>query len=494
MFFVLLCLFTVQHVYAQEDFNDIRNDYWAKESIDYLSDSEIINGYSDGSFKPNQTITRIQTAIMITKALDLDTTNLPSIDYKDVSEDMTGYKSIAAVTKEGIFSGSNGQFMPYKPLTRAEMAVVLTSMYEIDSTWEEDFTDISSNHWAYHAIETIADYGITTGYPDKTFRPNNPTTRAQFSVFMHNVLENEAFDYSSTTDEEKSDQTTDKDDNTEDQAEESEREFTFKGIGIGDSEQTVLDVLGEPKRIDQSRKSYQWYIYSDEQKALQIGIQDNEVVAVFTNADMMEHTDGLSIHHSTNEDVFELYGEKEMDSSFGTTDTPYMVHNNSVKFYFDRHNNHILSGVYIFKNSGITSDNITSAMLSDWEKEIFEQTNSFRYKYNKNPVKHHETAATTAREHSTDMLNRDYFDHVNPDGLDPFDRMSNNGINYTTAGENIAFISGGVFESFDLYYLWVNSLGHRQTMLNENFTHLGVGLDGKDRAFYGTQNFVTPFR
>jgi len=95
-----------------------------------------------------------------------------------------------------------------------------------------------------------------------------------------------------------------------------------------------------------------------------------------------------------------------------------------------------------------------------------------------------------ARAHSEDMVARDFFDHVNPDGDDPFDRMADAGITYATAGENIAWnnFSNPVPTAVAG---WMASTGHRANILNGRFTLTGMGVasDGAG-GYYFTQVFI----
>lgn len=90
----------------------------------------------------------------------------------------------------------------------------------------------------------------------------------------------------------------------------------------------------------------------------------------------------------------------------------------------------------------------------------------------------HAGAASVAVEHSTDMRDRDYFSHTNPEGESPFDRMRAAGIEWNgIAGENIAYGTSSGSVVFDM---WINSTGHRANIENCSFTHHGVGLvDGR---------------
>lgn len=93
-----------------------------------------------------------------------------------------------------------------------------------------------------------------------------------------------------------------------------------------------------------------------------------------------------------------------------------------------------------------------------------------------------------ARLHSEDMGVRDFFDHTNPDGEAPWDRMVNYGIDeFEVAGENIA---AGYTTAADVHEGWMNSPGHRENILGEWYTHVGVGVWEEDGVIYWTQLFA----
>ena len=90
----------------------------------------------------------------------------------------------------------------------------------------------------------------------------------------------------------------------------------------------------------------------------------------------------------------------------------------------------------------------------------------------------HTGAANVAVAHSTDMRDRDFFSHTNPDGESPFDRLHAAGVDWSgMAGENIAY---GTSSGSTVFDMWINSPGHRANIENCSFTHHGVGLvDGR---------------
>ena len=97
-----------------------------------------------------------------------------------------------------------------------------------------------------------------------------------------------------------------------------------------------------------------------------------------------------------------------------------------------------------------------------------------------------------ARVHSLDMATRGFFDHDNPDGLDPFDRMALAGYEYQAAGENIA---AGQTTPEEVVQGWMESPGHCSNIMDSDFTEIGVGYvqtSGAQYPHYWTQTFGRP--
>lgn len=92
-----------------------------------------------------------------------------------------------------------------------------------------------------------------------------------------------------------------------------------------------------------------------------------------------------------------------------------------------------------------------------------------------------------ARAHSLDMHERDYFEHTNPDGDAPWDRMERAGYSYSQAGENIAF---GPTSSDAVMQQWMDSDGHCANIMSPDFVHSGIGYHAESRLW--TQVFGTP--
>jgi len=123
--------------------------------------------------------------------------------------------------------------------------------------------------------------------------------------------------------------------------------------------------------------------------------------------------------------------------------------------------------------------------LNEFEQEVVELTNDERVKQGLDPLKIDEELSKVAREKSRDMADSNYFSHDSPNYGSPFDMMKSFGIDYRTAGENNA---KGQRTPAEVVNGWMNSDGHRANILNEDFTHIGVGY--VEQGNHWTQQFI----
>ncbi|MCP1162657.1 CAP domain-containing protein [Bacillus tropicus] len=124
--------------------------------------------------------------------------------------------------------------------------------------------------------------------------------------------------------------------------------------------------------------------------------------------------------------------------------------------------------------------------LSEFEQRVVELTNAERAKQGLPALKIDTELSKVARIKSEDMQKNNYFDHNSPTYGSPFDMMKKFGISYTSAGENIA---QGQRTPEEVVQAWMNSAGHRANILNNGFTHIGVGY--VESGNYWTQQFIT---
>ncbi len=168
-------------------FKDVNENTFGSSEIEYLAERNIIKGYPDGTYRPNQRLTRSQAASMLARAFELETENRPNPRYRDVKEDFHAYPEIAAVTDEGMMRGNGTLFSPNDYLTRAQMATILVRAFDLEGERKGVFNDVDSDYWAYDEIEILASHGIARG-SNGNFRPGEAVTRAQFAVFLKRAL------------------------------------------------------------------------------------------------------------------------------------------------------------------------------------------------------------------------------------------------------------------------------------------------------------------
>lgn len=125
------------------------------------------------------------------------------------------------------------------------------------------------------------------------------------------------------------------------------------------------------------------------------------------------------------------------------------------------------------------------ASVSEFEKKVVELTNAERQKQGLKPLQIDETLSKTAKAKSEDMKSKNYFSHNSPTYGSPFDMMKKFGVQYSTAGENIA---KGQASPEAVVQAWMNSEGHRKNIMNSSFTHIGVGHVAEGN--YWTQMFI----
>ncbi|MFJ7978441.1 amidase family protein [Peribacillus sp. NPDC096379] len=165
------------------------------DEIEYLTDKGIIKGYKDGTFKPNEPITRLQAIEIILREKGItDYSSVLNPGFIDVKPDDYGYEEIAKAVELGIINGkinAQGQkyFDPNGTLTRSQMAKVLVLAYDLKGTYPTDFKDVPKGYWAYNSISILAANNITAGYKDGTFKPTINLSRQHFAAFMARCLD-----------------------------------------------------------------------------------------------------------------------------------------------------------------------------------------------------------------------------------------------------------------------------------------------------------------
>lgn len=166
---------------------------WAQDAIASLVDEGIIAGYPDGTFKPENPVTRAEFAKMVARAFAIRPTGEPR--FRDIKNNWAK-AYITALTEAGIVSGyPDGTFKPERHITRAEMVTMLVRVVKLadkmDSLQqpEPSFTDVAPDHWAFRAVETAHALGILPVHFGVVFEPNAATTRAETAWMVKSLID-----------------------------------------------------------------------------------------------------------------------------------------------------------------------------------------------------------------------------------------------------------------------------------------------------------------
>lgn len=168
-------------------FSDVSTSGGAYYDIKNLHALGIIKG-SAGKFNPQGTLTRVQATEMVLRALGIQASNSATLNANDIKAGDYGYAVLATGTRYGIITLENGKINAHQPMTRANMARALVNGFKLQSFTSNTFTDVPTTHAYYKDIQALYALGITTGYADNTFKPNNTVTRQNFAQFVNRTL------------------------------------------------------------------------------------------------------------------------------------------------------------------------------------------------------------------------------------------------------------------------------------------------------------------
>ncbi|WP_232066140.1 CAP domain-containing protein [Bacillus sp. KH172YL63] len=293
-----------------------------------------------------------------------------------------------------------------------------------------------------------------------------------------------------------------------------EKPTTGLATWIGKGTNMVIESFGEPARIEPSSYEYEWWIYPISAKQyIQMGVRHNKVVTLY------------AIGNQVDVNPYKLGQRLEDIYRFTIVDSEIVVNDETGSYQFELNEEdlntrllvplgNIFAQLYLDKFTG----KLTSIRFLDgetliemhpyemmyrgelaealepsdeqWEKvngaseqQIFDITNVIRTQFEENVLKWDEETAQVARGHSEEMYEEDYFSHESPNFGDLTQRLERGGIEFKAAGENIA---SQYSDAPEAVHGWLNSEGHRKILLEQDFTHLGVGVY---KGLY-TQNFL----
>lgn len=171
-------------------FSDIAG-HWAEANIKQAVQDGIVNGYSDGTFKPGKTITRAEFAVMLMNALQVQEAGaeLTFTDQADIGR--WARSAVAQAVQAGIISGySDGTFRANANITRAEMVAMMGRAFGLPMN-PNAVTSFADNGtipvWAKSAVAMLQERGIVNGIGGNTFNPHKQATRAEAIVMLLNM-------------------------------------------------------------------------------------------------------------------------------------------------------------------------------------------------------------------------------------------------------------------------------------------------------------------
>lgn len=175
-----------------KSFSDI-NGHWAQAAIERAVQLEIADGYSDGTFKPNAVISRAEFAVMISRALKLNEQSSASSFADQKAIPSWAEEHVNRVVTAGLFGGySDGTFRGSNNITRAELAVIIARAAQLDvkEAATLSFDDAASiPAWAKNEIAAAVKEGLVSGTGGNRFEPAASATRAEALTLIMLVLD-----------------------------------------------------------------------------------------------------------------------------------------------------------------------------------------------------------------------------------------------------------------------------------------------------------------
>ncbi len=180
---------------TQTQFSDVSSSYWAADFIQELNQRNVIRGFPDGSFRPNDLVTRAQFAAMVRQAFPKSPIR-QTANFADVSANYWATSAIQQAYSTGFLSGYPGNiFRPEQNIPRAQVLVSLANGLEY--TNRNSVNDVlqvyrdagSIESWATNSIAAATEKSIVVNYPTlDTLNPNRSATRAEVAAFIHQAL------------------------------------------------------------------------------------------------------------------------------------------------------------------------------------------------------------------------------------------------------------------------------------------------------------------
>ncbi|WP_342599524.1 CAP-associated domain-containing protein [Psychrobacillus sp. FSL H8-0483] len=275
-------------------------------------------------------------------------------------------------------------------------------------------------------------------------------------------------------------------------------------MAIGMKKSEIEKIHGNAKRVSLNEYNLVWHTYHENyQNFMMVSYDKNNTVnAMFTNQPSESSFLGLNMD-STRDDILSKLGEpikklKKGNIIYILPDSGeydlFLIDENYVTFFYDLHENNTITAIQIVKKSVENNHQSTFGIPSEelkkgFEFQLFDLTNAARVLRGLSVLTYDEAVSDTARKHSEDMATHNYFSHENLNGKSPFNRLEEDGLVFSYAGENLAY---GQTSSIFAHEGLMNSIGHRKNILSADYRNLGVGTAFNEQSTpYYTENFYT---
>lgn len=185
---IIMCLVLVLTNLTFADSSSDVKGHWAEEQINSWLLKGYVKGFEDGSIKPNNEISRIEFIIMVNRAFGFTETD--SVNFKDVKANDWFYSEVAKAIKAGYISGlSDGTFKPKDSISRQEAAVILSRLFKLEANADAEVLSALKDSgsiptWSSGAISAVISKEYMKGMPDKSFMPSKKMTRAEAIVTL----------------------------------------------------------------------------------------------------------------------------------------------------------------------------------------------------------------------------------------------------------------------------------------------------------------------
>ncbi|MDH7578827.1 MAG: S-layer homology domain-containing protein [Bacillota bacterium] len=191
---VFTFIFGLLPAYGATTLKDIQG-HWAQREIESLVAQGIIKGYPDGTFRPDQAVTRAEFSTLMVSAIQLPLSNPAVPTFADVPRGSWCYQYVETAAAQKLVEGWGGSFYPNYGISHEQAATLLiralgkageADQYKAART---NFTDDAKlSDWARGSVVLAAQLGIISAYSDGSFKPQQVTTRAEMAVFMYRFL------------------------------------------------------------------------------------------------------------------------------------------------------------------------------------------------------------------------------------------------------------------------------------------------------------------